>query len=73
LRRGGTAPAVLNAANEVAVQAFLTDRIAFMDIPRMIEDTLSSMPITEAATLEELIVSDQAARHMAESWIEACV
>jgi 1-deoxy-D-xylulose-5-phosphate reductoisomerase len=73
LRRGGAAPAVLNAANEVAVQAFLTDRIAFMDIPRMIEDTLSSMPITEAATLEELIVADQAARQMAESWVEACV
>jgi 1-deoxy-D-xylulose-5-phosphate reductoisomerase len=73
LRRGGAAPAVLNAANEVAVQAFLTDRIAFMDIPRMIEDTLSSMTITEAATLEELIVADQAARQMAESWVEACV
>jgi 1-deoxy-D-xylulose-5-phosphate reductoisomerase len=73
LRRGGTAPAVLNAANEVAVQAFLTDRIAFTDIPRMIENTLSATTITEAATLEELIAADQAARHLAESWIEACV
>jgi 1-deoxy-D-xylulose-5-phosphate reductoisomerase len=64
---------VLNAANEVAVQAFLTDRIAFTDIPRMIENTLSATTITEAATLEELIAADQAARHLAESWIEACV
>lgn len=73
LRRGDTAPAILNAANEVAVQAFLAGKIAFMDIPRMIEDTLSTMAISEAATLEDLIAIDQAARCMAETWVEACV
>jgi 1-deoxy-D-xylulose-5-phosphate reductoisomerase len=73
LRRGDTAPAILNAANEVAVQAFLASKIAFMDIPRMIEDTLSTMTIAEAASLEDLIAIDQAARRVAESWVEACV
>lgn len=73
LRRGDTAPAILNAANEVAVQAFLASKIAFMDIPRMIEDTLSTMTIAEAASLEDLISIDQAARRVAESWVEACV
>lgn len=73
LRRGDTAPAILNAANEVAVQAFLASKIAFMDIPRMIEDTLSTMTIAEAASLEDLISIDQAARCVAESWVEACV
>lgn len=73
LRRGDTAPAILNAANEVAVQAFLAGKIAFMDIPRMIEDTLSTMAISEAATLEDLIAIDQVARRMAETWVEACV
>jgi len=73
LRRGDTAPAILNAANEVAVQAFLADKIAFMDIPRLIEDTLCSVSVGEVLQLEDLIAVDQEARQVAESWIEACV
>ncbi|MDR2219426.1 MAG: 1-deoxy-D-xylulose-5-phosphate reductoisomerase [Methylobacillus sp.] len=71
LRRGGTAPAILNAANEIAVQAFLGNRIGFTDIPRLIEETLSVMAIAEAANLEDLVAADQAARRKAESWVEA--
>jgi 1-deoxy-D-xylulose-5-phosphate reductoisomerase len=73
LQRGDTAPAILNAANEVAVQAFLADKIAFMDIPRLIEDTLCSVSVGEVLQLEDLIAVDQEARQVAMSWIEACV
>ena len=73
MRRGDTAPSILNAANEVAVQAFLDNKISFTDIPRLIEDTLSAMKIDEALQLEELIAVDQEARHAAMSWVEACV
>ena len=52
LRRGGTAPAILNAANEKAVEAFLGGQLAFLDIPRVIEDVLASANIIEAATLD---------------------
>lgn len=73
LQRGDTAPAILNAANEVAVQAFLADKIPFMDIPRLIEDTLCSVSVGEVLQLEDLIAVDQEARQVAMSWIEACV
>jgi 1-deoxy-D-xylulose-5-phosphate reductoisomerase len=43
LRAGGGAPAVLNAANEVAVDAFLTHRIAFLDIAAVVEEVLSAL------------------------------
>jgi 1-deoxy-D-xylulose-5-phosphate reductoisomerase len=70
LRRGGTAPAILNAANEVAVQAFLDRKIGFMDIPRMIEATLDQVPVHEAAQLECLIATDDEARRTAQAWVE---
>ena len=47
-RAGGTAPAVLNAANEVAVAAFLAERIGFMDIPRVVEAALEAVPARPA-------------------------
>lgn len=68
LRRGDTAPAVLNAANEVAVAAFLEQKISFMDIPRMIESVLSSADIQPAGTLDTVIAADTAAREAAEEW-----
>ncbi len=42
LNMGGTAPAILNAANEIAVEAFLAEKIGFMDIPHIIETVLSA-------------------------------
>jgi len=62
LKRGGTAPAVLNAANEVAVAAFLQKKIEFMDIPRMIESVLSGANIEQVSSLEQVIAADIAAR-----------
>jgi 1-deoxy-D-xylulose-5-phosphate reductoisomerase len=65
MQTGGTAPAVLNAADEIAVEAFLERRIAFPDIPRMIEDALSAHQNTEAASIESIIEADRWAREYA--------
>ncbi|MDE2309590.1 MAG: 1-deoxy-D-xylulose-5-phosphate reductoisomerase [Betaproteobacteria bacterium] len=62
LRAGGTAPTVLNAANEAAVAAFLDKRISFLAIPRLIEDVLVAMPVAAANTLDEVLNADAAAR-----------
>lgn len=61
-RRGGTAPAILNAANEVAVQAFLDHEIAFGDIARVIEATLSRVAVHPAETLDAILADDAQAR-----------
>jgi len=65
LRAGGTAPAMLNAANEVAVVAFLNKQIPFLAIPRLIEDVLADMPVTTINTLEDVLSADAAARLVA--------
>jgi 1-deoxy-D-xylulose-5-phosphate reductoisomerase len=65
LRAGGSAPAVLNAANEVAVAAFLNKQIPFLAIPRLIEDVLADLPATTVNTLEDVISADAAARLVA--------
>ncbi|HUT41328.1 MAG TPA: 1-deoxy-D-xylulose-5-phosphate reductoisomerase [Gammaproteobacteria bacterium] len=65
LQAGGTAPALLNAANEVAVQAFLERRIPFTAIARLIRDTLERCPAHAAGNLEDILVDDAAARECA--------
>jgi 1-deoxy-D-xylulose-5-phosphate reductoisomerase len=62
MRAGGTAPAVYNAANEVAVAAFLGQQVPFLAIPRLIEQTLSRMPTAEPDSLAEVLGADQEAR-----------
>ncbi len=62
LRRGGTAPAVLNAANEKAVDAFLNGQLSFLDIPRVIEDVLAAANMAEATTLADVLAADATAR-----------
>jgi 1-deoxy-D-xylulose-5-phosphate reductoisomerase len=68
-RRGGTAPAVLNAANEIAVQAFLDRRIGFSDIPRTIEYALARARTDITPTLENVLTDDAQARTVAEEYI----
>jgi 1-deoxy-D-xylulose-5-phosphate reductoisomerase len=64
LGAGGTAPAVLNAANEIAVSAFLQGQLGFLSIPQLIEDTMSALPAAPARTLDALAEADaQARRH----------
>ncbi len=70
-RRAGTAPAVLNAANEVAVQAFLDFRIGFTDIPRVIEHALAHIAADAEPTLENVLADDARARAIAEEYIAA--
>jgi 1-deoxy-D-xylulose-5-phosphate reductoisomerase len=70
LRGGGDAPAVLNAANEVAVAAFLDGRIGFMDIPRVIERSLCALPVGDAASLDAVLAADAAARRRAASEVQ---
>lgn len=62
LRAGGTAPAILNAANEIAVDLFLRGGITFDRIPRLIRFALEGVPVKQAPTLEEIIETDRAAR-----------
>ena len=61
-RRGGTATAVLNGANEAAVALFLAGKIGFLDIPRLVEDALRAVPAGPADSLEAVFAADEAAR-----------
>jgi 1-deoxy-D-xylulose-5-phosphate reductoisomerase len=65
MQRGGTASAILNAANEIAVQAFLDKRIGFLDIERINESTLNTFPAAALNDLATLHEADQAARRYA--------
>ncbi len=65
-RRGSTLPAVLNAANEIAVQAFLDGNIGFLDIPRVIQSVMQRHKPAETLTLEAILEADVWARTEAE-------
>lgn len=65
MRAGGTAPASLNAANEVAVQAFLDRQLAFTDIPRAIGYVMEHADVQEAGSLEAVLGADARARERA--------
>lgn len=68
LKEGGNAPAILNAANEVAVARFLKDDIAFLDLPRVVEHALGKVSHQPQPSLEDLLASDQEARRIAAEW-----
>ena len=70
LRSGGTAPALLNAANEEAVAAFLERRISFLDIPRLIESVMAAVSRGEVHQLQDVLDADAAARTAALAWVE---
>ncbi|SEI42361.1 1-deoxy-D-xylulose 5-phosphate reductoisomerase [Azotobacter beijerinckii] len=66
---GGSAPAMLNAANEVAVSAFLDGRIRFPEIASIIEDVLQGEPVVAIDDLETVLLADGQARAGAEGWL----
>ncbi|QXH34744.1 1-deoxy-D-xylulose-5-phosphate reductoisomerase [Pseudomonas muyukensis] len=66
---GNSAPAVLNAANEVAVDAFLQGRIRFPEIASMIEQVLDQEPVVSLPTLEAVFAADQRARELSREWL----
>jgi 1-deoxy-D-xylulose-5-phosphate reductoisomerase len=67
MQAGGTTPAVLNAANETAVAAFLAKKIKFNDIPRIIQSVITQLPMTPARDLATILHYDVAARKIAHS------
>jgi len=69
LNLGGTAPAILNAVNEVAVEAFLAEKIGFMEIPTIIDAVLSASIIDKVESIEQLESVDYMARQNAMSWL----
>ncbi len=71
LRAGGTAPVMLNAANEVAVAAFLDARIRFTDIASACDAALSSAPCAPLATLDDAMAADAQARAFASAWLSS--
>lgn len=70
LEAGGCRPCVLNAANEVAVAAFLEERIGFLDIAAIVEQTLDESPVSPMFSLEDVVAVDQAARRVAQRLAE---
>jgi 1-deoxy-D-xylulose-5-phosphate reductoisomerase len=69
LRKGGNWPCIMNAANEVAVEAFLGKKIRFLDIPDVIENTLVKSTYLKAPVLEDYFESDRQARLVANELI----
>ncbi|MDN5675054.1 MAG: 1-deoxy-D-xylulose-5-phosphate reductoisomerase [Pseudomonas sp.] len=66
---GNSAPAVLNAANEVAVEAFLERRIRFPEIAGMIEQVLDQEPVVPLPSLDAVFAADQRARELSREWL----
>jgi 1-deoxy-D-xylulose-5-phosphate reductoisomerase len=66
LEAGGGAPTVLNAANEVAVAAFLDSRVGFLDIAAIVEDTLAALPDQRIDSLDDIYACDREARATAQ-------
>jgi 1-deoxy-D-xylulose-5-phosphate reductoisomerase len=69
-KRGGTAPAVLNAADEVAVRAFLDGKIRLGDVPEILDEVLAACPIAEAKDLAAIEAADRDARALAARVLE---
>ena len=70
LKGGGTLPSVLNAANEEAVNAFLSEKVGFMDIHKVIHQTMNAHLPQVIKTLEDVISADRWARFEAQKWIQ---
>ncbi|GDX84501.1 1-deoxy-D-xylulose 5-phosphate reductoisomerase [Methylococcaceae bacterium] len=70
IQTGGTMPTILNAANEIAVEAFLNEQIRFTDIPVVIEQTMHAIPMQPAESLETILAIDKQARGVANQAIQ---
>ncbi|MDO8207229.1 MAG: 1-deoxy-D-xylulose-5-phosphate reductoisomerase [Gallionella sp.] len=73
LRTSGTAPAILNAANEIAVAAFLDEQISFLSIPRVIESVLNELPAHLVTCLDDVLGADTDARRAAKQQISKLI
>lgn len=71
MRAGGLAPTILNAANEVAVAAFLNQQIGFTNIPQVVGHTLQKLENSVADNIESILNKDKVARHVAQQYISS--
>lgn len=70
MKTGGTAPAILNAANEIAVQYFLENKARFLQIPQIIEKVLGQMPIIDNPNIHHIDEADHEARNLAKAFLQ---
>ena len=70
MKTGGTAPAILNAANEIAVQYFLENKARFLQIPQIIEKVLGQMPIINNPDIHHIDEADHEARNLAKAFLQ---
>jgi 1-deoxy-D-xylulose-5-phosphate reductoisomerase len=69
MQSGGIAPTILNAANEIAVDAFLHQQIRFTQIPQVVEHVLNQMDNQPANDLEAILQADQMARGLSQQYV----
>jgi 1-deoxy-D-xylulose-5-phosphate reductoisomerase len=69
MKKGGNLPCIMNAANEIAVEAFLHDRLGFLDMTRVIEKTLEKATFLKVAGLSDYVESDREARTLARNFV----
>ena len=70
MKQGSSAPLIFNAANEIAVDAFLRNRIGFLDIPRIIENTLNDSNYISTTSVDDLLSLDAESRQSAQTRVE---
>lgn len=68
MEKGGNAPCILNAANEIAVQEFLTDRVRFLEISEIIEDCMAKVPYIAKPSYEDYVLTDKETRIIASNF-----
>jgi 1-deoxy-D-xylulose-5-phosphate reductoisomerase len=69
MRRGGNAPCVLNAANEIAVAAFLRDQVGFLQMPDIVEECLARVSYLAEPSLDDYVYTDQETRRVAQELV----
>ena len=69
MRQGGNMPCIMNAANEIVVEAFLHDRIAFTDMPRLIARAMDEVAFVATPTYDDYVTTDAEARRRTREWI----
>jgi 1-deoxy-D-xylulose-5-phosphate reductoisomerase len=65
MERGGNVACILNAANEIAVQEFLTDKVSFLDIPEIVENCMAKVPFIEKPSYDDYVLTDEETRKIA--------
>ena len=70
INEGGNMPCVLNAANELVVQAFLDEKIAFLDMPEIIEEVMNTVELIKKPNLSQLLDCDAESRKLTEDIIQ---